>query len=122
VATYAFPAAAFVADGDPEAIRESGRSYGRFAATAAEAAASLRGLDSGAWVGSEGDLFRARVAEIPSHLDTAHGAFGQVAWALSGFADELDAARQQLAGVRAAAEQTFRSLAEAEEERADLDE
>jgi hypothetical protein len=48
VATYAFPADAFVADGDPEAIRESGRSYERFAATAAEAAASLRGLASGA--------------------------------------------------------------------------
>jgi hypothetical protein len=120
VATYAFPEDAFVAHGDPEAIRESGRSYGRFAATAAEAAASLRGLGSGAWVGSEGDLFRARVAELPPHLDTAHGAFGQVAWALGGFADELDAARRQLATVRADAEQTFRSLAEAEEERAGL--
>jgi hypothetical protein len=43
----------------------SGRAYGRFATTAGEAAAGLRGLDSGAWVGSEGDLFRARVAELP---------------------------------------------------------
>jgi hypothetical protein len=25
-------------------------------------------MDSGAWVGSEGDLFRAQVAEIPLHL------------------------------------------------------
>jgi hypothetical protein len=55
-ATYTFPGNAFVVQGDPEAVRESARSYGRFAGIAAEAAA-LRALDSGgAWVGSEGDL------------------------------------------------------------------
>jgi hypothetical protein len=31
---------------------------------------------------SEGDLFRARLAELPPHLDTAHGAFAQVSRAL----------------------------------------
>lgn len=76
VANYTFPAEIFVIAGDPEAVRESGRSYGRFAATAAEAAAGLRGLDSGTWVGTEGDLFRAQVAGISPHLDIACAVFG----------------------------------------------
>jgi len=64
VTAYTFPAEVFVVEGDPEAVRESGRSYGRFAATAAEAAAGLRGLDSGAWVGSL-PLGRGRLPGAP---------------------------------------------------------
>ena len=108
--TYSFPAATFTVDGSPEAVREAGRAYGRFATTAGQASADLHGLDSGAWVGSEGDLFRARVAELPPHLDTAHGAFSQVATALGGFADALQGAQGRMAGVRADAEQTFSQL------------
>jgi hypothetical protein len=119
VTVYTFPAEVFVVEGDPEAVPESGRSYGRFAATAAEVAASLRGLDSGAWIGSEGDLFRAQLAELPPHLDTACVAFGQVAGAL-GFADVLAGAQRQMAEVRADAERTFGSLTEAHAERAAL--
>lgn len=62
-------------------------------------------MDSGAWVGSEGDLFRAQVAEIPPHLDTAQSAFAQVAGALGGFAEVLASAQHRMAGVRADAEQ-----------------
>ena len=120
MATYTFPADGFVVQGDPEAVRESGRAYGRFATLAGETAAGLRGLDSGAWVGSEGDLFRARVAEIPPHLDTAHSAFAQVAGALGGFADVLADAQGQMAGIRAEAEQTFGSLAGAHADRSGL--
>jgi type VII secretion system ESX-1 substrate len=108
--TYSFPAATFTVEGSPEAVREAGRAYGRFAATAGQASADLHGLDSGAWIGSEGDLFRARVAELPPHLDTAHGSFSQVARALDGFADALQAAQGRMAGVRADAEQTFAQL------------
>ena len=120
MATYTFPADRFVVQGDPEAVRESGRSYGRFAALAGETAAGLRGLDSGGWVGSEGDLFRARAAEIPLHLDTAQSAFAQVAGALGGFADVLADARGQMAGIRADAEQTYGSLAGAHADRTGL--
>jgi hypothetical protein len=120
VAAYTFPAETFVVEGEPEAVREVSRGYGRFAAVAAEAATGLRGLDAGAWVGSEGDLFRAQVAEIPPHLDTAHSAFGQVARALDGFADELASAQRRMAGVRADAEATFGSLAAARADRAEL--
>ena len=115
---YSVPAETFAVEGDPKAVRASGRAYGRFAAVAAEAAAALRGLDSDSWVGSEGDQFRARAAELPPPLDTARGAFGQVAWALAGFADELEAARRQMAGVRDDAEHTFGSLARAEADQA----
>ena len=30
-------------------------------------------------MGSEGEVFRARLGEIPPHLEVAHGAFAQVA-------------------------------------------
>ena len=91
--TFSFPAATYAIEGDPEAVRETGRVYGRFATTAGEAGADLRGLDSGGWVGSEGDVFRARLGEIPPHLEVAHGAFAQVARALFGFADVLASAQ-----------------------------
>jgi hypothetical protein len=120
VAAYTFPAEAFVIEGEPETVREVSRGYGRFAAVAAEAAAGLRGMDSGAWVGSEGDLFRARVAEIPPHLDIAQSAFGQVAGALGGFAEVLASAQHRMAGVRADAEQTYGSLAAARADRSGL--
>lgn len=120
MATYTFPADGFVVQGDPEAVRESGRAYGRFATVAGEAASGLRGLDSGFWVGSEGDLFRAQVAELPPHLDTAQGAFAQTAGALDQFAEELIAAQRRMAGVRAEAERTFQSLQDAHADRAGL--
>ena len=47
MATFSFPAAAFVVEGDPEAVRDSGRAYGRFATVAGQAVADLRSLDSG---------------------------------------------------------------------------
>lgn len=120
MAAYTFPAEAFVIEGKPEAVREVSRGYGRFAAVAAEAAAGLRGMDSGAWVGSEGELFRAQVAEIPPHLDIAQRAFGQVAGALGGFAEVLASAQHRMAGVRADAEQTYGSLAAARADRSGL--
>jgi hypothetical protein len=67
---------------------------------AGEAAATTGGLDSGGWVGSEGDLFRVRAAEIPPHLDTARTAFGQVSRALDEFAEVLAAAQRQMTGAR----------------------
>ena len=109
--TFSFPARAFVIEGDPEAVQESGRAYGRFATTAGEAAADLRALNLGSWVGSEGDLFRARVGGIPPPLDVANGAFAQVARALDGFADVLASAQGRMAGVRADAEHAFSALA-----------
>jgi hypothetical protein len=118
--TFTFPAATLAVDGDPEAVRETGRAYGRFASTAGEAATSLRGLDSGTWVGTEGDLFRAQVARIPPQLDTAHTAFVQVAGALSTFAEELADAQRQMNGIRADAEQTSALLAGARADRAGL--
>jgi hypothetical protein len=113
--TYSFPAASFAVEGSPEAVRETGRGYGRFATTAGQAAADLRGLESGTWIGSEGDLFRARVAELPPHLDTAHGAFAQVARALDGFADALAAAQGRMSGIGADAEQTYSRLRAAQD-------
>jgi hypothetical protein len=119
--TYAFPADTFTVEGDPEEVRETGRAYGRFAAVAGEAAASMGGLDSGGWVGTEGDLFRARVAELPPHLDTARTAFGQVSRALDEFAEVLASAQGRMAGARDQAEQTLASLAGARADRAGLE-
>jgi uncharacterized protein YukE len=112
----------FTVPGDPEGVRESGRVYGRFGAVAGAAAASLGGLDSGGWVGSEGDLFRARVAELPPHLNTARGAFAQVARALEDFAEVLADAQRRMAGALDQATQTHRSLGGARADRAGLQE
>ena len=120
MATYTFPADLFTVEGDPEGVRESGRAYGRFASVAGEAAASLGGLDSGGWVGSEGDLFRARVAKLPPHLGTACTAFGQVSRALDDFAEVLASAQRQMAGARDQAQQTFGSLTGARADQAGL--
>jgi hypothetical protein len=117
MANYVFPAEVFTVEGDPEAVRESGRAYGRFAALAGEAAATLGRLDSGGWVGSEGDRFRARVAELPPQLATAATAFGQAARALDDFAEVLAAAQRQMAGARDQATQTLASLAGARADR-----
>ena len=87
---------------------------------AGEAAAAIGGLDSGGWVGGEGDLLRARAAEIPPHLDTANTAFGQVSRALDEFADALASAPRRMLGARDQAEQTFGSLASARADRAGL--
>jgi hypothetical protein len=116
VTVYTFPAEAFVVEGEPEAVREVSRGYGRFSTTAGQAAADLRGLDSGTWIGGEGDRFRDRVAELPPHLDTAHGAFAQVARALEGFAEALAVAQGRMGGVRADAEQTHSRLRAAQDD------
>jgi hypothetical protein len=121
MATYTFPADSFTVEGDPEGVRETGRAYGRFASVAGEAAATIGGLDSGGWVGSEGDLFRARAAELPPHLDTARTAFGQVSGALDEFAEALASAQRRMLGARDQAEQTFASLAAARADQAGLD-
>ncbi len=115
MAIYTFPAGSFEVEGNPEAVAESGRSYGRFATTAGEASAGIRGLNSGSWVGTEGDLFRSKVSQIPPHLDTANSAFAEVARALEGFASELAAAQRRMSGVRAEAEATYARLRSAQD-------
>jgi len=118
---YMFPADSFTVEGDPEGVRETGRAYGRFASVAGEAAAAIGGLDSGGWVGSEGDLFRARAAEIPPRLDTATTAFGQVSRALDEFAEVLASAPRRMAAARDEATQTAGALASARADRAGVD-
>lgn len=113
MAVVDFPAASFTVEGDPETIRESGRSYSRFATVASEAASGIRSLDAGSWVGSEGEDYRARVAEIPPPLEVAHGAFGEVAVALAGFADAVESAQRRMRSLRSAAESTHADLATA---------
>lgn len=113
-----FPSDAFVIEGDPEAVAESGRAYGRSAALAAEAAEELRGTDSGAWSGASGDRFREALAALPPRLGTAERAFAQVAQALTTFAETLAEAQRQITGARDDAEQTFRLLAAARADRA----
>jgi hypothetical protein len=114
-----FPSVAFVVEGDPEAIAESGRTYGRIAALAAEAGDGIRGIHSGSWSGTSGDRFRERLAALPPRLDTAERAFAQVAQALTAFAEILAAAQQQMATLHDDAEQAFRLLAAARVEAED---
>jgi hypothetical protein len=120
VAVYTFPASSFTVEGDPEAIRTTGRSYGSFATTAAASSADIRSLDSTTWEGSEADAFREGLNHLPPHLDTAHTAFSQVASALATFADELDNAQAKMRGVSADAQASFTQLTGARSEQAKL--
>ncbi|MFI0352908.1 WXG100 family type VII secretion target [Actinomadura sp. 9N407] len=117
-----FPAAAFEVEGEPETIRESARKYGRFSTAAGQASSDIRNLSSGEWIGSEGDLFRTGVAQLPPHYDTAHTAFGQVSQALTGFANELDSLKSRMGTLRSDAQQTFGSLKSAENAKSNLKE
>jgi hypothetical protein len=118
VETSSFPDDFLMVGGDPEAIAESGRAYGRLATLTAEAADGLRGLDSSSWLGGAGDRFRDQATAIPARLDTAHTAAAQVAEALGTFAELLAAAQHQMAGVHADATQALQALQAARLERA----
>ncbi|WP_062441136.1 WXG100 family type VII secretion target [Herbidospora daliensis] len=115
-----FPAATFVVAGDPESIRDTARSYSTFSTLTGQAASDMRRLSSDEWVGSEGDLFRSGLNELPSHFDTAHQAFGQVSTALSGFAAELESAKSRMSGLSSDAQVTFEALKAARNSRSDL--
>ncbi|WP_431913202.1 DUF6531 domain-containing protein [Micromonospora carbonacea] len=85
-----FPAHLFRMEGDPSAIRSSATRWHTFGSAAGQAADQITGLDTGQFIGPEGNLFREGLnAQMPGHLRITGDAFGRVSTALTGFADKL---------------------------------
>jgi hypothetical protein len=71
--------------GEPDEVERLTARLAGFAVTAGEAGARLGGLESGAWSGEAGRLFRDAVGEVPSRLSRAAAAFEAAARALSAY-------------------------------------
>ena len=87
--------------GDPDTVEALARRLGTYAEGAGQAAARLRAIDSGAWVGEAADAFRAAIEEIPAKLERGAGAFAEAAEALGSYAGVLRAAQATAAQVAA---------------------
>lgn len=75
--------------GEPDEVERLAARLTRFAASAGDAGARLGSLESGAWSGEAGQLFREAVGEVPSRLTRAAAAFGTAARALTAYARAL---------------------------------
>ena len=117
---YAFPASKFTLPGDPGKVWETAGAYGRFATAAGEGAGGLRGLQVSSWLGTEGDIYRGGVAQLPPQLDTAHGSYSQVASALNGFAEVLDREQRAIGVIRTYAQSDWQALRDARSQRTGL--
>lgn len=83
--------------GDADGVDALARRLGGFARAAAGAAAQLRDVQAGSWVGPAGDAFREQVGDLPRQLDRSAAAFGAAERALSDYADVLREARGTVA-------------------------
>jgi hypothetical protein len=106
-----FPAHLFRMDGDPGAIRASAGKWSSFGVAASNASAQITGLDTGAFVGPEGDMFRDGLnKDMPRHLSITGDAFGRVSRALTTFADTLGSLQDQMRPLAARAPGLWEAL------------
>ena len=85
-----FPSNLFRVGGSPEAIQVATAGYQRFGRAASQAADRITGIDTGQFVGPEGDQFRQKLnSDLPPHLHVTGQAFTKVASALAEFASQL---------------------------------
>src|SRR6266536_657700 len=92
-----FPAHLFRMDGDPGAIRASAGKWSSFGSAATEASADITRIDTGEFIGPEGDLFRHGLnKDMPGHLQITGEAFGKVATGLTTFASTLESLQDQM--------------------------
>lgn len=75
--------------GEPDEVERLVARLAGFAATAGDAGDRLGALESGAWSGEAGRLFRDAVGEVPGRLGRAAAAFESAARALSTYARVL---------------------------------
>ncbi len=99
-----FPAHLFRMEGDPGSIRSSASKWSTFGTAAADASSQITAIDTGQFIGTEGDLFRQGLnQDMPRHLQITGDAFNKVAGALSGFAGTLESLQEQMRPVAARA-------------------
>jgi uncharacterized protein YukE len=96
MAVYEFPALGFdPAPGDPASVGGLHPDVRAHADSLANSAQQLSQLHAAAWAGRASDAFHEHVRSLPADLSSAAHAYGEVAAALSAYANELEAARAQ---------------------------
>ncbi|HEY2172357.1 MAG TPA: hypothetical protein VGH85_00940 [Mycobacteriales bacterium] len=75
--------------GDPDQLEVLAAGLGAFVLGMTEAAANLRAVGSGEWMGAAGDAFRAIADQQPGRYEDAGEAFGQAKLAVLRYADVL---------------------------------
>ncbi|MFC7547919.1 nucleic acid/nucleotide deaminase domain-containing protein [Plantactinospora sp. GCM10030261] len=99
-----FPAGLFRVEGDAGSIRASAGRWSGFGSAAVEAAGQITGLDTGGFVGPEGDEFRAGLnRDMPRHLRITGDAYAKVAGGLTTFAGVLESVQERMGPVAARA-------------------
>lgn len=92
--------------GDPDGVEAVARRFDTYADGATEAAARLRDIDAGAWVGEAANAFRGAIGDIPEKLERGSRAFSEAGSALFDYARALRDAQakavQALEGFREA--------------------
>lgn len=83
--------------GVPEEVEALAARLATYADQAGEAAARLRAIDSGAWVGQAADAFRDAIGELPVRLGRGSDAFWEAVAALRSYASALRAAQSTAA-------------------------
>lgn len=78
-----------VIPGAPEDVEALAARLAVYADQAGEAAARLRAIDAGAWVGDAGDAFREAIGELPAKLQRGCDAFWDAVYALRAYATTL---------------------------------
>ena len=78
-----------VIPGVPEDVEALAARLAVYADQAGQAAARLRAIDAGAWVGEAGDAFREAIGELPAKLQRGCDAFWDAVYALRAYSTTL---------------------------------
>lgn len=96
----------FELGGDPDAIIGSAAHWTGFGTAASQASGDVSGLDSGEFVGDEGDTYRSKIDnDMTPHLQTTGEAWSQVGTALKTYGEKLRTLQQRMAKLKADAQE-----------------
>lgn len=91
----------FTLGGVPSSIRASATLWGNFGTDASTASTDITAIDSGDWIGDEGETYRGRIkSDLVPHLDKAAQAWGIVKTALHTYAGHLETLQSQMSALK----------------------
>jgi hypothetical protein len=105
--------------GDPDEVDRVALRLARVAASASDAADTLRVLDTDVWTGESAQLYRSAIGDVPARLTTAASAFGAAAQALRDYARALREGRSAAVSAVRMVERSTPDTAAADQQAAD---
>jgi uncharacterized protein YukE len=105
--------------GDPDEVDRVALRLARVAASASNAADTLRVLDTDVWTGQSAELYRSAIGDVPARLTTAASAFGTAAQALRDYARALREGRSAAVSAVRMVERSTPDTAAADQQAAD---